>query len=101
GERMVLEHYRSSPEDYVIYLLHIATYDFAERFTMGKRVLDYGCGSGYGAARIARSAEHVTAVDVAEDAVAYARASFLLDNLDFRTIDPEQPLPFADESFDT
>lgn len=101
GERMILEHYKSSPEDYVIYLLHIATYDFAEQFTRGKRVLDYGCGSGYGAARIARSAGHVTAVDVADDAIDYARTQFPADNLDFRTIDPLRPLPFGDGSFDT
>jgi SAM-dependent methyltransferase len=101
GERMILEHYKSSPEDYVIYLLHVATYDFAEQFTKAKRVLDYGCGSGYGAARIARSAGHVTAVDVADDAIDYARSQYPADNLDFRTIDPSQPLPFPDGSFDT
>jgi SAM-dependent methyltransferase len=101
GERMIMEHYKSSPEDYVIYLLHIATYRFAEQFTMGKRVLDFGCGSGYGSAQIARTAAHVTAVDVAEDAVGYARAEFARDNLEFRTIDPDAPLPFDDAAFDT
>jgi SAM-dependent methyltransferase len=101
GERMIMEHYKSSPEDYVIYLLHIATYDFAEQFTRGKRVLDYGCGSGYGSARIAAGAAKVTAVDVAEDAIAYARAQFGAENLEFRSIDPAAPLPFEDSSFDT
>lgn len=101
GERMILEHYKSSPEDYVIYLLHIATYAFAEQYTRGKRVLDYGCGSGYGSARIAGNAAHVTAVDVADDAIGYARKQFASANLDFETIDPARPLPFADASFDT
>jgi SAM-dependent methyltransferase len=101
GERMILEHYRSSHEDYVIYLLHIATYTFAEQYTRGKRVLDYGCGSGYGSARIAETAAYVTAVDVADDAIAYARERFPTGNLDFQTIDPTRPLPFADASFDT
>lgn len=101
GERMIMEHYKSSPEDYVIYLLHIATYRFAERFTQGKRVLDFGCGSGYGSAQIAETAAYVTAVDVAEDAVDYARAQFASDNLAFHAIDPAAPLPFDDASFDT
>lgn len=101
GERMILEHYKSSPEDYVIYLLHIATYRYAEQFTRGKRVLDFGCGSGYGSAQIAQAAAHVTAIDVAEDAVAYAREQFRRDNLEFRTIDPTTRLPFDDASFDT
>lgn len=100
GERMILEHYKSSPEDYVIYLMHVATYRFAEEFARGKRVLDYGCGSGYGAAHIADVAEHVTAVDVAADAIDYARGQFSRDNLDFKAIDPSHPLPFADASFD-
>lgn len=101
GERMIMEHYRSSPEDFVIYLLHLATYRFAEQFTRGKRVLDFGCGSGYGSAQIAAGAAHVTAVDVAEDAIAYAREQFSVDNLDFVAVDPAKPLPFGDASFDT
>ena len=101
GERMIMEHYKSSPEDYVIYLLHIATYRFAEQFTMGKRVLDFGCGSGYGSAEIAVDAAHVTGVDIVDDAIVYARENFARDNLAFRTIDPDAPLPFADGSFDT
>lgn len=101
GERMIVEHYRSSPEDYVIYLMHIASYRFAEQYTAGKRVLDYGCGSGYGSSWIAKSAAHVTAVDVAEDAIAHAGKQFAAPNLEFMTIDPARPLPLADESFDT
>jgi ubiquinone/menaquinone biosynthesis C-methylase UbiE len=100
GERMIMEHYKSSPEDYVIYLLHMASYRFAEPFTRGKRVLDFGCGSGYGSAQIAVSADHVTAVDVADDAIAHARVHFQRANLDFLAIDPAERLPFGDASFD-
>lgn len=102
GERMILEHYKSSPEDYVIYLFHIATYRFAEQFTRGKRVLDYGCGSGYGSALIAETARRVTAVDVAPEAIAYARSKFAREDvLEFKAIEPSKRLPFADASFDT
>jgi len=101
GERMILEHYTSSPEDYVIYLMHIATYRFAEQFTRGKRVLDYGCGSGYGAAQIAQTARSVDAVDVAPDAIAYAQSEFKGENLRFAVVAPDKPLPFPDASFDT
>lgn len=101
GERMIVEHYKSSIEDYVIYLMHVATYRFAEPFARNKRVLDYGCGSGYGAAQMAKVASSVDAVDVADDAIAHAREQFPRANLRFHTIDPSAPLPFADESFDT
>jgi len=101
GERMIVEHYKSSIEDYVIYLMHIATYRFAEPYVQGKRVLDFGCGSGYGSARMAKIAESVEAVDVAEDAIAHAREKFPLPRLQFTHIDPFARLPFADASFDT
>jgi len=98
---MILEHYDSSIEDYVIYVMHIATYNFAEEFTRNKRVLDYGCGSGYGSARIAKNAIHVDAVDVAEDAVAYAQEHYTADNIAFHCCTPDSRLPFPDQSFDT
>jgi SAM-dependent methyltransferase len=100
GERMIVDHYQSSLEDHVIYLVHMATYRFAETYTRGKRVLDFGCGSGYGSARIAESAAHVTAVDVAPDAVEFARSRFQRDNLSYQAIDPAAPLPFEDDAFD-
>lgn len=100
GERMLTEHYRSSPEDYLIYLLHAATYRYALRYTEGMRVLDYGCGSGYGSALVAETASSVTAVDVSEEALAYARSAFTGPNLAFQAIDPAAALPFADASFD-
>lgn len=100
GERMIVDEYKSSKEDYVIYLMHVATYDYALPICAGKRVLDYGCGSGYGSARIAEVAASVDAVDVAEDAVAFAQAKFGRDNLSFRRIDPDAPLPFESARFD-
>lgn len=97
---MVLEHYQDSDQAQLIRLFHTVTYRFAQTFTAGKDVLDYGCGSGYGSATIARDARSVKAVDVAADAIAYAGAHHAHDNLEYRTIDPEGPLPFPDASFD-
>ena len=100
GERLVVEHYKSSPEDYVIYLMHQVSYRFAKPLVRGKRVLDLGCGSGYGSAELAKVATEVHAVDVAEDVVAYAREHYKRENLTYTRIDPETPLPFADGAFD-
>jgi predicted O-methyltransferase YrrM len=36
---------------------HMARYTFAVRLARGKRVLDAGCGAGYGSAELARVAE--------------------------------------------
>jgi protein-L-isoaspartate O-methyltransferase len=35
---------------------HMARYTFAARLARGKRVLDAGCGTGYGSAELARAA---------------------------------------------
>jgi len=102
SERMEEGSYQSSPGDYLIYVLHVATYDWAAEKTVGKRVLDFGTGTGYGAAQMAAKAAAVVGVDVAQDAVDYANRRYPADNLEFRRIAPveEQPLPFPDDSFD-
>lgn len=100
GERMVEEHYRGSLGGYVIYLMHIASYRLAESYCRGKRVLDLGCGSGYGTARIAKVASHVQGVDVSEEAVAYARQRYPAANLAFDRIHADSALPFGDKTFD-
>jgi SAM-dependent methyltransferase len=102
SERMEEGSYQSNPGDYLIYVLHVATYGWAAERTAGKRILDFGTGTGYGAAQMAPSAASVVGVDVAQDAVDYARRRYAADNLEFRRIAPveEQPLPFPDNSFD-
>ncbi len=55
---------------------HVARYAFARRYAQGKRVLDAGCGTGYGSAELAQSAAEVTGVDIAADAIEYASANY-------------------------
>lgn len=62
---------------------HFSRYAFAARFARGARVLDLGCGTGYGSAELAQHAAAVTGVDIAEDAVEYARSHFRRPNLNF------------------
>src|SRR2546425_13211725 len=62
---------------------HLARYAFAARLARGKRVLDAGCGAGYGAAELARSAAWGLGVGSAAEAVEYARANYSQPNLQF------------------
>lgn len=64
---------------------HYARYLFASRFARGERVLDLGCGAGYGAALMAESAVSVTGIDLSAEAVEYARTQYNRANLQFRT----------------
>jgi len=62
---------------------HMARYTFASRLARGKRVLDAGCGAGYGAAELAHTAISVIGLDVAGEAIDFARANYRLPNLCF------------------
>ncbi len=62
---------------------HFARYAFASRLARGKRVLDAGCGAGYGSAELARTAVSVVGVDFAAEAVEFARANYVEANLAF------------------
>lgn len=100
GERMIEGAYVADRGSYAIYVTHTASYAFAMEHAAGKRVLDLGCGSGYGVARLAGVAASVTGVDVSEEAIAFARASYGRANAGYRVIEPDAPLPFDDASFD-
>jgi len=78
---------------------HRARYLFARRLCAGKRVLDLGCGTGYGAAELASEAAHVIALDFSPEALAFAQAHFLGPNLDL-VLGAAPELPFRPESFD-
>jgi SAM-dependent methyltransferase len=78
---------------------HVARYTFAARLARGKRVLDAGCGAGYGSAELARTALTVIGADVALEAVEYARAHYQLPNLTFEQASCSS-LPHDASSFD-
>jgi len=78
---------------------HLARYAFAVRLARGKRVLDAGCGAGYGSAELALAAESVVGVDIAAEAIEFAQANYQLPNLRFEQASCTA-LPFANASFD-
>lgn len=78
---------------------HFARYAFARRYAQGKRVLDAGCGTGYGSAELAQCAAAVTGVDVAADAIEYAMANYPLPGLRFIAASCTA-IPSPPESFD-
>ena len=78
---------------------HVARYALARKYAEGQRVLDIGCGTGYGAADLSRSATSVVGLDCSEEAIRYARAHYPVANLSFVPGSGSE-LPFASESFD-
>jgi SAM-dependent methyltransferase len=65
---------------------------------VGDRVLDVGCGEGAFCAQLEAAGAHPVGVDVAERALARARARH--PGLRFELVGPHGPLPFDDADFD-
>jgi 2-polyprenyl-3-methyl-5-hydroxy-6-metoxy-1,4-benzoquinol methylase len=82
GERILLE--KETP---LMIARHFCAYKFAKKYALNKRVLDIGCGEGYGSSFLAQFAEEVVGVDYDKDIIEYARQKYRKDNLQFCVID--------------
>lgn len=72
------------------YADHIQRYRFASQYVSGKRVLDAGCGVGYGTAFLHEyGAKHIVGVDISEEALALAQSKYLVDGVEFIADDCE------------
>jgi SAM-dependent methyltransferase len=78
---------------------HMARYAFAASFAREKRVLDAGCGAGYGAAELAEGAACVVGADIAAEAIDFARQNYRRRNVFFEQASCSA-LPHAAGSFD-
>ncbi|PRO66102.1 SAM-dependent methyltransferase [Alkalicoccus urumqiensis] len=102
GERIIPDEMKATNG---MLLEHIARYHFALPYA-GGRVLDIACGSGYGAQLTAKSRKNevseVTAVDVDEETIHYARGRYYHPSLTYTAgdlLDPELPEKIG--TFDT
>ncbi|MFH1676320.1 MAG: class I SAM-dependent methyltransferase [bacterium] len=78
---------------------HIARYKFALEYVKGLKVLDLGCGEGYGSNILLSSAKSVTGVDLSPEAIGHASENYRAENLKFVVGDAGK-LPFEDAEFD-
>jgi len=78
---------------------HIARYAFASRYAAGRRILDLGCGTGYGIGELAVAGRFAVGIDPADPAIAYARAHYASPHAGFLRASADA-LPFAAGAFD-
>jgi SAM-dependent methyltransferase len=78
---------------------HLVAYNYLLERVGGKRVLDLGCGEGYGADLLASHAAEVVGVDLAPEAIYHARSTYRRPNLRFLYGDIYD-LQLEDNSFD-
>lgn len=83
-----------------MHLGHMASYREALRYSYGRRVLDLGCGVGYGAFFLASyGAANLVALDMGALTVQYAKTAYPHSKLRYLQGNALQ-LPFANASFD-
>jgi SAM-dependent methyltransferase len=98
AERLVPDEV-TSRTDAAVDVRHRFAYALVPRYAAaGARLLDVGCGVGYGAAIVAGAVGEYVGVDVAPDAIAYAHARYAGPQARFATFDGRR-LPFADAAF--
>lgn len=76
---------------------HFRVYKFLRQLSVGKSVLDVGCGTGYGTAHLAEVAKETTGIDISRMAVKLARKRYPAAK--FLQMDAHH-LDFPAESFD-
>jgi len=81
------------------YAEHLKPYEFVRPNTKGKRVLEVGCGDGYGSAYLAEVASEVIGVDYERDVIAKAQNKYRAPNLCFSYMEAAN-LEFEENSFD-
>jgi len=75
-------------------------YIYAQKFVFGKRVLDCGCGGGYGSAYLTKNgAKEVIGIDLSKWAIEQAKILYSENNLKFMVMDATD-LKFKDSNFD-
>ncbi len=82
-----------------LYNEHVARYLFTKQFIKNKKVLDLGCGTGYGSKVMAEVAQKVVGADISSEAINYAKKHFNTTNISFHIEDCSR-LGLADKSFD-
>jgi 2-polyprenyl-3-methyl-5-hydroxy-6-metoxy-1,4-benzoquinol methylase len=77
---------------------HLKVYRFAAQFCSGKRVLDVGCGTGYGTSHLSECASFAVGVDLSRQAIRYAKRHYSSAKVEFLRMNAES-LAFPDRSF--
>ncbi len=97
GERIIPD----LPELSNLYQIHLATYRFISDYMKDKRVLDVGCGCGYGSYLIAtKGANEVIGVDRDRQALEYAKQNYHSNNLSFKYLDLLEDNALKNQKFD-
>jgi len=80
--------------------MHLLPYFYILPYIENKRVLDLGCGYGYGASLLKGKADKVFAIDKDADIIEVARKKYEKQRIEFLVHDVNEKLPFKNDFFD-
>jgi len=100
NERISVSNEWKSLSEYLIFLRHKKAYLYASSFCNNKKkVLDYGCGNGYGSFLLAEHSLQVKAVDIYQEVISACQKKYKRSNLSFQIVKPGR-IQFKDNFFD-
>ena len=82
------------------YCQYRAVYEYATQFAQAQRILDVGCGEGYGAHLLAQHAKEVVAIDKDKKTIQHTKRRYNLPNLNFYIQDVSEISKYPPFSFD-
>ncbi len=82
------------------YCQYRAVYEYATQFLKAQRVLDVGCGAGYGAHLLAQHAKEVVAIDRDKKTIQQAKRRYALPNLNYYIQDVSEISEYSAYPFD-
>jgi 2-polyprenyl-3-methyl-5-hydroxy-6-metoxy-1,4-benzoquinol methylase len=78
---------------------HMSRYKWASNYSSNKKILDAGCGNGYGTHYLSLHAESIVGVDIDQETIDKAKKNFFSKNVEFKKTNVNN-LPFENDSFD-
>ena len=81
------------------YAQHLKPYTLIAQEAYGKKILEVGCGDGFGSAFLAKTAGEVIGIDYDQKTILRAREKYILANLRFMSMGADR-LEFEDNCFD-
>ena len=100
GERIIPERYQANVEEFILFLKHKFAYENALKYIKSTdRILEIGCGDGYGANILSQSQANITAIDIDIASIELAKEKYTAKNVHFESFDGIN-LKYPDHSFD-
>lgn len=90
----------TDPAQQVLHLKLRKAYQYALPYCEKKKILEVGCGAGYGAKELSKVSTEVVGVDKDEKAIIFAKGHYNASNVKYIKGDPIQGLPFKKSEFD-